>query len=70
MRRWARVKKADHLAAKRVANAMFALVVSLHCANYFAEEDLESYRLAQIDEDDISLPPAASGPSTMMPPGK
>lgn len=51
--------------AKRIVDVAFALGVSLHYTDYLTEEDLKSYGLASIDEDDIS-PLGASLGSTIM----
>lgn len=40
--------------AKRIVDMAFALGVSLRCIDYLTKEDLKSYGLAPIDEDDVS----------------
>lgn len=62
---WTRVEKADCSMAKRIVDATFALGVSLRCADYLMEEDLKSYGLAPIDENDVS-PLHASPNSTIV----
>lgn len=48
---------------------MFILGVSLRCADYFCEEDLKSYELTLIDdEDNLGPPPMNLGLSTIVPP--
>lgn len=59
--RWARVERCDHLVSKRVVEATFALGVSLHRVDYLIEEDLRLYKLALIDEEDVSPPRIAPG---------
>lgn len=64
-----RIEKADHPVAKRIVDVMFILRVSLRCADYLMKEDLKFYRLAPIDEDDVSPPLASSGVNTLRPLG-
>lgn len=66
--RWARIKRDDHLASKRVVEAMFALGVALHWADYLMEGNLRSYGLATIDEENVNPPHTASGSIVARPP--
>lgn len=65
---WTRVEKVDHLVAKKIVDAALALYVNLRCIDYLAEEDLRSYRLALIDEDNVSPLRASPGPAIAKPP--
>lgn len=68
--RWTKVKKANHLAAEKVVDAIFTLGVNLCFSYYIIERDLKSFRLATVDdEDDISPPPMVLTPSIMVPLG-
>lgn len=55
--KWARAEKADLSDARRVVDVAFALGVSLHSSNYITEEDLRSFRLSPVDDDDNTSPP-------------
>lgn len=60
--------KVDHPVAKRAIDAMFALRVSLRSFDYHTEEDLKSFGLAPVDdEDDVGPLPMVLSSSTMVP---
>lgn len=60
--------KANHIAAKRVVDVMLALGVSLRSSDYLTQEDLKSFRLAPVDdEDDVGLSLVVSSSSTVVP---
>lgn len=59
MPRWARVEKVNLLDAKKVVDDVFALGVSLCSSDYITKEDLRSFRLASIDDDNDTSPSSA-----------
>lgn len=65
--KWTRVKRADHPIAKKVVDVAFALGVSLCCVDYLAEEDMRSYELALINEDNVSPLRASPGSNEVRP---
>lgn len=66
--RWAKIKQDNHPGSKRVMDAVFTLGVSLRYDDYLTEEDLKSYRLALINEDNISPLYAAPDLTVARPP--
>lgn len=66
--RWVRVQKVDNPAAKKIVDATFALEVSLLSSYYITKDELRSFGLAPLDDDENNnFPSVASTPSTAMP---
>lgn len=68
MPKWARVEKADSLEARRVVDDIFALGVSLRSSDYITKEDLRSYELAFVDDENSDGPPVALSSGIGVPP--
>lgn len=68
MPRWAKVEKADFSEPRRVVDDVFALKVSLRSSDYITEEDLRSYGLAPVDDENGDGPLVTPSSGVGVPP--